>query len=338
MRTLLRLVLLLVALTLPHGMRATPQNTAALLCRVVDVGSGLCCVVRMPGDRYLIYDTGHWAGGGAPTFAKIREIVPDGAEIDLLVLSHSDSDHLAATDEVCAAYRVRRVLRAGYERETATWRDATAAVLLEAETDDCIDVNLAHVELAPGSTYRYGDTLVTVVYGLHRPPAEWGLSGAEERNAGSIVIRIYYAGRSILLCGDTVGRHIGDPTDVCIAAERAMVDNAAVIDLDSDVIVAPHHGADNGSSTLFIEAVDPEFVLLSAGHAHRHPRAAAVQRYLDHGVPIANILRTDLGDDEGNDEWDHGRVAGQSDGTGDDDIDVWIHADGTLEVGYREEI
>jgi len=121
-----------------------------------------------------------------------------------------------------------------------------------------------------------------------------------------------------------------------------MVDNAAAVPLKSDVLLAPHHGGDNGSSACFIQAVDPKFVVFSAGHSHDHPTADAAGRYLAHGVPLANMFRTDLGDDESaNDtanterEWDHGRIPGCSDQRGDEDVDIVIRADGTAEVEYR---
>jgi competence protein ComEC len=115
-----------------------------------------------------------------------------------------------------------------------------------------------------------------------------------------------------------------------------MLDMAPVINLDSDVIVAPHHGADNGSSAEFIEAVSPEFVIFSAGSDHEHPRASTAQRYLDAGVLLADIYRTDLGDDEGGDEWDNGRIAHNRDRSGDDDVDVLLHSDGSIEVAYSD--
>ena len=40
--------------------------------------------------------------------------------------------------------------------------------------------------------------------------------------------------------------------------------------MSSFVLIAPHHGADNASSTCFIRAVDPHWVIFPAGHAHEH--------------------------------------------------------------------
>jgi competence protein ComEC len=304
--------------------------------RVVDVGSGLCCVVKMPGDHYMIYDAGNYTDGGTGAFDAISEVIPAESEIDLMVLSHSDADHLGAVDEICDAYTVRRVIRAGLKRSTGTWDDANIAIETEKDDEDCIDINMKYFEFPPGGTYRFGETFVTMVFGLHKPPPSWGLtSNSEKRNAGSIVIRLVYKGKSILFCGDTVGRHIDGPADQHIAAEKAMVDNSAVIPIDSDVIIAPHHGADNGSSTRFIEAVSPEYVVFSAGHKYDHPRKAAAKRYTDAGVSKTKMFRTDRGDDEGTKEWKHESVNGHRDRSGDDDVDILIKANGDIEVKYR---
>ena len=45
---------------------------------------------------------------------------------------------------------------------------------------------------------------------------------AKFRNAGSIVIRLHYKGKSILFAGNAVGRHIGDPDTTLISTEKFM--------------------------------------------------------------------------------------------------------------------
>jgi competence protein ComEC len=310
-----------------------------VLVRVLDVGAGLACVIVLPGNQYIVYDTGHWNTDNF-VLNQVQALIPPGSEIELLVQSHSDSDHLGATDEICTAYRVKRILHTGMERDTGTWRDADAAIRAEQEAQGASNINLATTEFLPGSTYRFGDTYVTMVFGTGGPLPEWSddnLSEAERNNAVSIVIRIVYDNKSILLCGDSVGRHIDDEDAVCIVAEKAMVDSAHVIPINSDVIVAPHHGADNGSSTAFIQAVSPEFVVFSAGHAYGHPRQTAAERYLANGVNVNNIFRTDLGDNEGGNEWNHGNSPAQ-DRSGDDTVDILLKRDAPKAiVAYSED-
>jgi beta-lactamase superfamily II metal-dependent hydrolase len=244
-----------------------------------------------------------------------------------MVLSHSDSDHLGAVDEICDAYHVKRILRSGYQRSTSPWTAADTAIRAEADKDGdaCIHINLRYFEYPMGATYRYGDVYVTMVCGFHKPPADWGsLSQSKKRNAGSIIIRLLYKGKSVLFCGDA-----------CIATEDYMVEDSHVIPIDSDVLIAPHHGSHEASSTNFIRAVDPQYVVFSAGRKHDHPRAVAAQRYLDYGISADKMLRTDRGDDEGPAEWAHERIEGHKDKAGDDDVDILIRSDGSVGVEYR---
>lgn len=334
---ILFVVLFLVLTTLSRPVDALDPEPDAVFMRVVDTGAGLCCVILLPGNHAIIYDAGQFQNPGeAAADLAIRQLLPVGRDLDLLVLSHSDADHLGNVPQICENYRVRRVIRDRMERTTDTWKAARDAVEAERDTHGCIDTRLGAVNFPHGGTFRFGDAFVTMVAGWGEPPDEWGLTDTAERfNSVSVVIRIAYKGKSILLTGDTVGRHRDDPAEVCIAAERAMVDAAQAIRIDADVLVAPHHGADNGSSTDFIRAVNPRFVIFSAGHDHEHPRAVTAGRYLAAGIPTTRMFRTDLGDDEGGAEWAFGRLSGNVDRPGDDDVDVLIRADGTLLVEYR---
>ena len=96
----------------------------------------------------------------------------------------------------------------------------------------------------------------------------------------------------------------------------------------------------NGSSTAFIEAVSPEYVIFSAGHAHRHPWNSAAQRYLIYGVAEDKMFRTDRGDNEVSDdeagmEWPSPGAGEEPDKIGDDDVDVLLPKEGAVVVEYR---
>ena len=310
--------------------------------RVVDVGAGLCCVVKIPGsdgDHFMIYDAGNYDDKGNSAMKAIREIIPAGSDVDLLVLSHTDSDHLGAVPKICTEYVVKKIVRNGKERDTKTWGAADLAIKAEVLTG-CVEVNLSKTTLKAGDTQDIGDATVTFVCGFGEPLAEWGsLDDSEELNAVSTVVRLVYKGKSILFCGDAVGRHNGGLPDQCIATEDFMVDNSELatgkIEIDSDVLVAPHHGADNGSSTRFIKAVTPKFVIFSAGHKYRHPRKVAAERYTAENVKKKNMFRTDRKDDEGPIEWDHQRVGGHKDAKGDDDVEITIKSNGRVSVANR---
>lgn len=318
-----------------------------LFCRVVDVGAGECCVIRIPGKsandfHYIVYDAGNFEDKGASALEAIKEIIPANERIDLLVLSHTDSDHTASTPDIVDNYFIDRILRTGAKRFgnfPATLRNARKGITRAVQQDGTLDLNLNEIEFPVGATYRFGDALVTMVCGFGEIPDDFGVSGnSEKNNCTSIVIRISFHGQSILFCGDAVGRHKTDTNvNALIATEKFMVENKDVIIIDSDIIVAPHHGANNGSSTAFVKAVSPKFVIFSAGSKHGHPTTSAAERYLNNNVFKVNMFRTDRGDKIRAGEWDHLSEANGSDGKGDDDVDIVLHADGSDPlVEYRQ--
>jgi len=91
---------------------------------------------------------------------------------------------------------------------------------------------------------------------------------------------------------------------------------------------------------MHVQAVDPEFVVFSAGSQFGHPRDATAQRYLTHGVALANMLRTDRGDDEDGDlgplEWKHLSVTGCQDEKGDDTVVIVIQPTGSMSATYQD--
>lgn len=89
-----RKYVILICLLVTSCLAAQNPGPNDVFVRAADTGAALCCIVRMPGNHYMVYDAGNWTGGGALAFSKVQEIIPTQSDIELLVLSHSDSDHL----------------------------------------------------------------------------------------------------------------------------------------------------------------------------------------------------------------------------------------------------
>ncbi|MDO6427889.1 DNA internalization-related competence protein ComEC/Rec2 [Thalassotalea sp. 1_MG-2023] len=90
-----------------------------------------------------------------------------------------------------------------------------------------------------------------------------------DHNDDSCVVRISDDKFSVLLTGD-----------ISKKVELALVDNYGE-KLNSDVLVAPHHGSKTSSSKSFIQAVSPNEVIFSAGFLNRWnmPHQDVVNRY-----------------------------------------------------------
>jgi competence protein ComEC len=114
----------------------------------------------------------------------------------------------------------------------------------------------------------------------------------DKTNNRSCVLRIDNGLHSVLLTGDA---------EQLVEARLLRQDEP----LQSDILVAPHHGSNTSSSMPFIRAVNPRLIVISAGYNNRfhHPSAAVLARYTRRGLPWLSTaeqgairIQTDAGD------------------------------------------
>lgn len=108
---------------------------------------------------------------------------------------------------------------------------------------------------------------------LHPPPTLPYLD-----NDSSCVLRIQGPGGSALIPGD-----IGEVIEGRLVREQRAA-------LDASVLIASHHGSKSSSSTEFLQAVSPQWMLYSAGYRNRYgfPRPEVAQRAADVGARQLN--------------------------------------------------
>jgi len=143
------------------------------------------------------------------------------------------------------------------------------------------------------------------------PPAVDPVSGrrfneAERRNNASLVFKLIYGDISFLITGDINGRdrtHDDPSTDDEIDSEELELWtrhklSPDVFSLQATVLQVPHHGSNGSVSTRFVQAVNPTWAVIPAGHQVRfnHPSPHALRRLEAAGVDPDFILRTDEGD------------------------------------------
>ena len=104
-------------------------------------------------------------------------------------------------------------------------------------------LNLPPHEIKQGDHIDFGNGCALDV--LWPPP-----QGALNSNNAGLVLRLTYAGKSILF-----------PADIQDPAFAGLLQNAT--SLKSDVLIAPHHGSSENLTLLFLKAVDPSMILSS---------------------------------------------------------------------------
>ena len=114
-----------------------------------DVGQALSVVIILPDSTFIVYDV----GGGGTTVDSLHSIIPDDKEIEMLVLSHTDSDHINGVEELFEAYTVNKVIRSGMTRTSGAWEHADSVITQRSESVLCEDIRLDSVSLLYGFKY-----------------------------------------------------------------------------------------------------------------------------------------------------------------------------------------
>ncbi len=305
---------------------------AEIHIRVVDVGSGLCILSSdNVNNMHFLYDAGRWDNDLCSNF--VLETI-QSQKLSLVVLSHPDLDHLSNLPKILERTEADLIMHTGYRRSRKTnWRRANTAISKASSLGSTV-INLSTFELSKiNSEMQIGDMHIKFLYGKHEWDGQPGLAENERRNAISIVVKLTAHGKSVLFSGDTVGRHGSDPENMCAYAEQEMVKSNQ--NLESNILIAPHHGANNASSECFLNAVKPNNIIFSAGHRYQHPRDKTTIRIKNTlGILDENMFRTDRGDDEGPDGWDYLRINGCKDKAGDDDIQIIIKDTSDISINY----
>ncbi len=278
---------LLLAASLALVCGAGAMSTRVLLRRLngdlrvtfLDVGQGDAALVEGPDGFVMLID-----GGGAVTGSfdpGARVVGPvlrrKGIDrIDLMVLSHPHPDHMGGLFHLLSRFEVR-----------ALWTGGDGGG--NPEYDRLIALARARgVDLSPPRTFRRGPLVIEA-----RGPMLGDAIGAPPGvsvNDASLVVRVGYAGRSLLFAGD-----VEEQGEAELVAE-----SSPDRPLKSDILKVPHHGSRTSSSDGLLEAVAPGLAVASLGRRNRFgfPRPEVLARYAGRGI---ELLRTDL----------HGAVAVQ---------------------------
>jgi competence protein ComEC len=209
----------------------------------LDVGDGLACLVRLPNGKSILYDAGSIRGpsvGWRIIVPAIETLDPDGPED--VVISHANFDHFCGLVGVVDRWKTRNIWVNPFFHFYTRDNPSTEHIL------DYFYQNKADTKilLRERQLVGEGDVKIDVLW----PPALPERS-APDANDSSLVLRISWRGRSVLLTGD-----IEDlPRDV-LADEN----------IRADVLVLPHHGAITPATKRFFDAVAPKFAVQSAGY------------------------------------------------------------------------
>lgn len=238
-----------------------PQRPAAdeLWVTAIDVGQGAAVLLETR-DAVVLYDTGprytrEADAGGRVILPYLRWRGID--RLDLLVVSHLDSDHSGGAASLLRAFPGTPVMTS-IESAHPMLRDAgpiTRCAVPQRQTLGALALTVLH-------------------------PVEANYAERRSTNAMSCVLQVRFGEATVLLTGD-----IPSAQEAQLLARGGLEAGTTPVTL----LAAPHHGSRHSSSAALVDATQPRAVLFQAGYRNRfgHPDGEVLMRYAAAGAAIA---------------------------------------------------
>jgi len=232
-----------------------------------DVGQGDAIFIETPERHQILID----GGPDSTILEKLAKEMPFwDRTIDLIILTHPDTDHLRGLIEVLKKYKVENILWTGVVKDTSGYKEWLNSIQNEK----------AIIKIAQaGQRIITSRTVLDILY-----PFE-NLAGQEVKNINdtSIVAKLAFGGISFLFTGD-----------IYESVERKLAESGT--NLDSNILKVAHQGSKTSNSEEFIKRVSPEIAVISVGKNNRygHPHQAVLDILERYGI---TVFRTDTDGD-----------------------------------------
>ncbi|MGI8639362.1 MAG: ComEC/Rec2 family competence protein [Pyrinomonadaceae bacterium] len=275
-------LVVLAALLIFHPFSA-PRLDGRLHIDFLDVGQGDAALITFPNGEALLVD-----GGGKGSFSQIyvqneyadepELFEPDTnsvgetivsaflwkkgySQIDYILATHADADHIQGLSDVAKNFKVRTALFGRTPLQNAEF-----AALFEILQRRDVPI----IKISRGDILNFDATRIEVLY-----PEKDDSPDAVSDNNHSVVLRVIYGERKILLTGD-----IEKETESNLL-------NAPEF-LQADVVKAAHHGSRTSSTQGFIEATRAKLVVIPVGRESPfgHPHKEVLERWTNSGAKI----------------------------------------------------
>lgn len=225
---------------------------------VLDVGQGQCIVLKS-GEEFALVDCGSaWADAGELASRQLQAM--GCGDLDYLILTHYDNDHVSGVSGLFARLNVEQIVVTPDAEDAAV----QTAVLETAEAfgTEIISVyNRKSISLGAAEIIIY-------------PPL-----GKKTDNERGLAVRASSGEDSVFITGD-----MSQDTEKLLLKTYALE--------ESDVLVAGHHGAKNSTSMALLKALKPDIACISVGsNSYGHPHPDTLERLTESGC---TIYRTDL--------------------------------------------
>ncbi|MDC3415000.1 MBL fold metallo-hydrolase [Terrihalobacillus insolitus] len=243
------------------------RSLPKLTVHFIDVGQADATLFEF-GSFTLLIDAGNWDSTDVVDYLSGQGI----SKLDIVVGTHPDADHIGQLDKIINQFEVGEVWLSGNTNTSETFQEVLIAIDSK---------NVDYDEPRAGDIYDIGPLKIDIL----NPETISGNSNEE-----SISMKLTYGDVSFVFTGDAG-----------TAAEQNMIQSGN--NLNATILQLGHHGSSTSNSPVFLDAVNPEVAIYSAGsdNPYGHPHEEVVEAINERGIELygtdvnGNILVTTTG-------------------------------------------
>lgn len=252
----------------------------SLRVHFINVGQGDAIAISLPDGKTMLIDAGTISHAKELESYLMENVITNHAssQLDYVVMTHSDVDHIGGMARILTKFGAKNIYRPNISCPLDADYDVDSSLASDTYTNTIAVVNQLESQ---------GSNVYFNAQGLKISGQDYEiefLSPIKDNYATSneyspfILLTCY--GKTFLFTGD------------------AVFDNEAELlgaypDLDVDILKVAHHGASTSTSAEFVQAITPEYAVISVGqNGHGHPTSATLAN-LNTCCEPDNILTTD---------------------------------------------
>lgn len=232
-----------------------------LIVHFISVGQGDAIAINFPDNKVMLIDTGTLDYSVDYTDYLYDKVLSNSKDkdIDYLVLSHADADHIGGTKRLIQEFNLKNIILPAVDSNTNTYNEIKSEIETKSINTQIVD-NMDFVRDDYKLKFYYIDDVDT--------------------NASSTVVKLTYNNIDFLFTGD-----------IDIEAEDKFIQKYGS-ELNSDVLKVAHHGSKMSTSKEFLDVVTPRYAVIScAKNSYGHPTDTVLKNLSNVG---ADIYRTDV--------------------------------------------
>ncbi|MBI2025900.1 MAG: MBL fold metallo-hydrolase [Candidatus Levybacteria bacterium] len=235
---LLSLVFLL-GIFLYQGLSVRDKNLHLVVC---NVGQGDAIYIKTPSGKDVLVD----GGPNDKVSDCLNKHMPFwDRDIELMVLTHPDADHITGLVNVLERYNVLHFVTSKTSKNTGIYRKFTEALKAEGLSPKYVFQN---------DNIDFGDGVISnILWPVSEALIKY--NRASEVNELSVIQVINFGDFKALLTGDA-----GETVHETLIGFLNGI----------DVIKVPHHGSKTGMSEIFISKLNPSLAVISVGKNNRY--------------------------------------------------------------------